>query len=182
MNKKRRVDSLLESTRSSKTAATYSPTRQGSTIGVGGLNFSVRDGKRWNPAAIATSIRVTHWLKSKSFIKPWNERRTAPQLRTISGICVPIRCQRKPRAISSARLKASLPVHLHPINVLVSDDPQGDLILRPASCLDAFSIYPITTWIPGGAAGATTGKPEVGPARSSRTSASSTQVSCAHDR
>ena len=44
----------LESTRSSKTAATYSPTRQGSTIGVGGLNFSVRDGKRWNPAAIAT--------------------------------------------------------------------------------------------------------------------------------
>ena len=57
---KRRVDSLLESTRSSKTAATYSPTRQGSTIGVGGLNFSVRDGKRWNPAAIATSIRVTH--------------------------------------------------------------------------------------------------------------------------
>ena len=24
-----------------------------STIGAGGLNFSVRDGKRWNPAAIA---------------------------------------------------------------------------------------------------------------------------------
>ena len=29
------------------------PTR-GSTIGAGGLNFSVRDGKRWSPAAIAT--------------------------------------------------------------------------------------------------------------------------------
>jgi len=26
----------------------------GSTIGVDGLNFSVRDGKRWNPGAIAT--------------------------------------------------------------------------------------------------------------------------------
>ena len=26
----------------------------GSTIGVVGLNFSVRDGKRWNPGAIAT--------------------------------------------------------------------------------------------------------------------------------
>ena len=26
----------------------------GSTIGVGGLNFSVRNGKRWNTAAIAT--------------------------------------------------------------------------------------------------------------------------------
>ena len=25
-----------------------------STIGVNGLNFSVRNGKRWNPAAIAT--------------------------------------------------------------------------------------------------------------------------------
>ena len=27
-----------------------------STIGVGGLNFSVRNGKRWDPAAIATWI------------------------------------------------------------------------------------------------------------------------------
>ncbi len=26
----------------------------GNTIGVNGLNFSVRNGKRWNPAAIAT--------------------------------------------------------------------------------------------------------------------------------
>jgi hypothetical protein len=25
-----------------------------STIGAGGLNFSVRNGKRWNPAAIVT--------------------------------------------------------------------------------------------------------------------------------
>ena len=34
-------------------AATYSPTLVCSTIGAGGLNFSVRDGKRWDPAAIA---------------------------------------------------------------------------------------------------------------------------------
>ena len=27
-----------------------------STIGAGGLNFSVRNGKRWNPATIATSM------------------------------------------------------------------------------------------------------------------------------
>ena len=40
-------------TGSRKTAATYSPTMR-STIGVSGLNFSVRNGKRWNPAAIAT--------------------------------------------------------------------------------------------------------------------------------
>ena len=36
-----------------KTAATYSPTVR-STIGAARLNFSVRDGKRWIPRAIAT--------------------------------------------------------------------------------------------------------------------------------
>ena len=36
-----------------KEAATYSPTLHRSTIGAGGLNFSVRNGKRWDPAAIA---------------------------------------------------------------------------------------------------------------------------------
>ena len=38
-----------------KKAATYSPALHRSTIGAGGLNFSVRDGKRWGPAAITTS-------------------------------------------------------------------------------------------------------------------------------
>ena len=37
-----------------KTAASYSPALHCSTIGAGGLNFSVRNGKRWDPAAIAT--------------------------------------------------------------------------------------------------------------------------------
>lgn len=37
-----------------KTAATYSPTYNRSTIGATGLNFSVRNGKRWNPRAITT--------------------------------------------------------------------------------------------------------------------------------
>ena len=35
-------------------AASYSPASHRSTIGAGGLNFSVRNGKRWNPAAITT--------------------------------------------------------------------------------------------------------------------------------
>ena len=30
-----------------------------STIGAGGLNFSVRNGKRWNPATVTTLILVT---------------------------------------------------------------------------------------------------------------------------
>ena len=54
-------------------------------------------------------------------------------------------CDESFRAISTARLVTSPPLHLLPINVLVSDDPHGDLILRPASCLDAFSAYPIRT-------------------------------------
>ncbi len=45
-------------------AATYSPTWYSSTIGASGLNFSVRNGKRWNPAAIATLIR----LRSSAYI------------------------------------------------------------------------------------------------------------------
>ena len=41
---------------SRKTAATYSPNWCVSTIGVDELNFSVRNGKRWVPGAIATAI------------------------------------------------------------------------------------------------------------------------------
>ena len=48
--------------------------------------------------------------------------------------------------------------------------------------LDAFSAYPIQTQIPSGAPGGTTGKPEVCPSRSSRTSDGTTQNSHAHDR
>ena len=39
---------------SSKEAATYSPALHCSTIGASGLNFSVRNGKRWDTTAIAT--------------------------------------------------------------------------------------------------------------------------------
>ena len=39
-----------------KVAMTYSPTTKCSTIGAVGLNFSVRDGKRWNPNAMITWI------------------------------------------------------------------------------------------------------------------------------
>ena len=37
-----------------KKAASYSPALHCSTIGAGGLNFSVRNGKRWDTAAITT--------------------------------------------------------------------------------------------------------------------------------
>ena len=41
-----------------KVAASYSPALHCSTIGAGGLNFSVRNGKRWDPAAITTWLKV----------------------------------------------------------------------------------------------------------------------------
>ena len=94
------------------------------------------------------------------------------------GACAPERV----RAISTARLCASPRLHLRPIYVVVSDGPIGDLILGGASCLDAFSTYPGQTRIPGGAPGGTTGKPEVCPSRSSRTSDGAPQISYAHNR
>ena len=39
---------------SEKVAASYSPALHCSTIGAIGLNFSVRNGKRWDPDAITT--------------------------------------------------------------------------------------------------------------------------------
>ena len=56
---------------------------------------------------------------------------------------------------------------------------EGYLILRGASRLDAFSVYPFRTWLPGDAIGMTAGTPVVRPARSSRTKASSPQISYA---
>ena len=106
----------------------------------------------------------------------------APRPRTfywVSGGSPPERV----RAISIARLRASPPAHLRPIDVVVSHGPvYGDLILRGASCLDAFSTYPGRRRLPGGAAGATTGAPVLRPTRSSRTSVGASQVSRAHNR
>ena len=43
--------------------------------------------------------------------------------------------------ISTGQLSALLRVHLRPIDVVVCHGPQGDLVLRGASRLDAFSGY-----------------------------------------
>ena len=52
--KKRALQSCDHRALTVKKAATYSPTLHCSTIGASGLNFSVRNGKRWDPAAITT--------------------------------------------------------------------------------------------------------------------------------
>ena len=52
--KKPRLTIVNQGSHLKKTAASYSPALHCSTIGAGGLNFSVRNGKRWDPAAITT--------------------------------------------------------------------------------------------------------------------------------
>ena len=63
-----------------KKAITYSPTLYRSTIGASGLNFSVRDGKRWNPAAIVTykvlKKSLTDCTKFCKLFQPPCERRS----------------------------------------------------------------------------------------------------------
>ena len=86
------------------------------------------------------------------------------------------------RGIRTGRLSALPRVHPRPIDVMVSHAPQGDLVLRRVSRLDAFSGYPSRAWLPGRAAGATTGAPEARPPRSSRTRGSASQVSNTHGR
>ena len=89
-----------------------------------------------------------------------------------------------PRSISNSQLHVLPHFHLFPIYLVVFKGSYrlcgGYLILRGASRLDAFSVYPFPTWLPGCAIGMTTGAPEVSPTRSSRTKVSSSQISCAH--
>ena len=89
-----------------------------------------------------------------------------------------------PRPISSSQLHALRHFHLCPIYLVVFKGSyffrMGYLILRGASRLDAFSVYPFPTWLPCHALGSATGTPEVSPSRSSRTKDSSSQISYAH--
>ena len=88
------------------------------------------------------------------------------------------------RTISTASLKPSRVLHSRPIKPVVFWCPlgpacagQGNLILRRVSRLDAFSVYPFRTPLPSATSGEIAGIQEVRPARSSRTMASSPQVS-----
>ena len=89
-----------------------------------------------------------------------------------------------PHPISNSQLHALLHFHPCPIYLVVFKGVyffrMGHLILRGASRLDAFSVYPFRTWLPCHAAGTATGTPAVRPSRSSRTKDSSSQISYAH--
>ncbi len=86
--------------------------------------------------------------------------------------------------ISSSQLHMLQYFHLCPIYLVVFKGSyffrMGYLILRGASRLDAFSVYPFKTGLPVGTLGSLTRTPEVSPSRSSRTKDSSSQISYAH--
>src|SRR5205085_8072683 len=86
---------------------------------------------------------------------------------------------------STGALNALPRLHVPPIKVVVFDRPyslegMGALISRWASRLDAFSGYPIRTWLISSAVGTTTDTPAVRSSRSSRTRDDSSQSSSAH--
>ena len=89
-----------------------------------------------------------------------------------------------PHPISNSQLHALLHFHLCPIYLVVFKGVyffrMGYLILRGASRLDAFSVYPFRAWLLGRRLGSLTDAPAARPSRSSRTKDSSSQISCAH--
>ena len=90
------------------------------------------------------------------------------------------------RSISIHQLNALPHLHLEPIYLIVFKgsyflEGRGYLILRGASRLDAFSVYPLRISLPSCAVGTTTVAPGMRPLRSSRTRSSSSHDSFAHD-
>ena len=106
-----------------------------STIGAESFHVRVRNGIGCTPLARATGSSERKGMRSKSVHKAG------------SG-CRPLHGTNEnqaDRAISTAKLNASLHLHMRPINVVVYHDSQRDLVLRRVSRLDAFSVYPFTT-------------------------------------
>ncbi len=130
-----------------------------STIGAAVLNFRVRDGTGCFTCAMTTKPR-----KSPCRLSCYARKRRGGRQRmcvatrlcfqsTLSNsrsvyafglICLSVTGSNQAyRAISTGQLNALLRLHLRPIDVVVFHGPQGDLVLRGASRLDAFSGYPV---------------------------------------
>ena len=89
-----------------------------------------------------------------------------------------------PHPISNSQLHVLPHFRLCPIYLVVFKGVyffrMGYLILRGASRLDAFSVYPFRAWLLGRRLGSLTDAPAARPSRSSRTKDSSSQISYAH--
>ncbi len=134
-----------------------------STIGAAALNGRVRNGAGCFACAMTTKPRKTHMLQAAC--GSGRRKRPAKQvagrhgshagcsiskssmcrgcmLSVRNSLAVPGSDQAY-RAISTGQLNALLRLHLRPIDVVVFHGPQGYLVLRGASRLDAFSGYPV---------------------------------------
>ena len=121
-----------------------------STIGATALNCRVRDGAGCFARAMTTKprkIQAAHWYLFGYFVSVINQLLSLSShagcvcLRSITVIAVTGSNQAY-RTISTSQLNALLRLHLWPIDVVVYHGPQGDLVLKGASRLDAFSGYP----------------------------------------
>ena len=108
-----------------------------SIISDAGLNFCVRNGNRCISYSIAT---ILIWMDVPSKLHANLKLRF---------FFLPGKFWSSPRSISTHKLHALLHFHLEPINHVVFMGSyslrMGNLILRVASCLDAFSTYPFRT-------------------------------------
>ena len=155
---------------------------QTSIFSAEGLNFCVRNGNRWDPFAIATGNCISFFSHPDYCISINNSShfKSFPNLITHFSATT----WSSPRPISIGQLHALLHFHPRPIYLIVFEGSyffrMGSLILKEASRLDAFSVYPVRTSLLGHGPGDPTDTPEVRPSRSSRTRDSSSQTSCAH--
>ena len=136
------------------------------------LHFALTKSLYNNFAKISSTI-ITFYVPSKPHI----------DFRLFHKPFLPLTFWISPRPISDSQLRTLLHFHLCPIYLVVFKGSyffrMGYLILRGASRLDAFSVYPVQTWLPCHGPGRPTGTPAVCPSRSSRTKDSSSQISYA---
>ena len=122
--------------------------RKRSTIGVGGLDFRVRDGNGYGTSAMATGPEdppgAPRTIRAPANRPILADRRTGPTRQYGQAS----------RLISTGRLHVLPRLDLRPIDQVFSLVPsvpsggRGCLISGRASRLDAFSGYPFRTWLP----------------------------------
>src|SRR5579875_2768345 len=134
---------------------TLPPRPQGSTIGAEGLSFRVRNGTGRFPFAIVPpklygDVGADRDSGPTTASREPHSGRELPRRRTPKSTAGRMIFVASPRPISTGQLHALPHFHFRPINPLFwrgpyQVDPVGDLILKRASRLDAFSGYPFRT-------------------------------------
>jgi hypothetical protein len=159
--------------------------------GAGGGHDRVRDGTGWIAAAIAharhpaphhlvvSRAKLRHGIAASNIgTRHTGRRRRGPPVRAAKKGTAHAHAHRSAPTVARLPRAAAQPGGLP--GGLPAQRQERSVISRWGSHLDALSGSPIPTWLPGGAALATTGTPAVGPARSSRTRASAGHRSDAH--